>query len=72
MTIFVLYRCCPDHRSNARQIVPCDAQIPVDGFLAFFGLAGFADPMSLPATGASGTDRLLSISLGGEDSELAG
>ena len=56
--IFGLYGCCPDYGPMARQAAPVYAQIPVDGFLAFFGLAGLADPMRWPITGGQQNGRV--------------
>jgi len=40
-----------DYGAIGRQALPCYAQIPIDGFLAFLGLAGLTDAMRLSVTG---------------------
>jgi len=63
--IQILFRSLSHNGALTGQIIPCDAQIAVNGFLAFFRVAGLADPMCLPINGGQKNGR---IAMGSQNS----
>ena len=53
-----LIRCRSNNGAVARQAIPCDAEIAVEGLLAFLGVTGLADPMCLPTLSGQQNGRI--------------